>query len=185
MASINRNQVNSVVSGVEDPWLGYGLIRIRHRTVTQVNSPVHTGWARDVQVPKVRKIVEVDREAKDFVRKIIAEHRDTFDEDNVRDFVDIYLKTEKRENESGALTDINMLEVIDDLFLAGTETTSTTLRWGFLFLVLNPDIQAKCRQEILQVVGQVRTTGMKDRGKLPFTEAAILEIHRLGSISEC
>ena len=36
-----------------------------------------------------------------------------------------------------------------------------------------------------QVVGQDRTTGMKDRGKLPFTEAAILEIHRLGSIGEC
>ena len=46
----------------------------------------------------------MDREAKDFVRKIIAEHRDTFDDDNVRDFIDIYLKTEKHENKSGALT---------------------------------------------------------------------------------
>ena len=47
--------------------------------------------------------------------------------------------------------DANMFEVIDDLFLAGTETTSTTLRWGLLYLILNPEVQAKCRLEILQV----------------------------------
>ncbi|KAI0225802.1 hypothetical protein LSAT2_023434 [Lamellibrachia satsuma] len=34
-ASINRNQVNSVVIGVVDRWLGYGPVRIRHRTVAQ------------------------------------------------------------------------------------------------------------------------------------------------------
>ena len=34
--------------GVADRWLGYGPIRIRHRSVAQVNSPVHAGWARDV-----------------------------------------------------------------------------------------------------------------------------------------
>ena len=46
----------------------------------------------------------MDRQIKDFVRKIITEHRETFDEDNVRDFIDIYLKAEKRGEESGALT---------------------------------------------------------------------------------
>ena len=47
--------------------------------------------------------------------------------------------------------DANMFEVIDDLFLAGTETTSTTLRWGILYLILHPEIQTKCRLEISQV----------------------------------
>ncbi|MRA75981.1 cytochrome P450, partial [Bacillus thuringiensis] len=46
----------------------------------------------------------------------------------------------------------------------------------------NPDVQAKCRQEISQVVGQDRLPGMKDKGTLPYTEAAILEIQRLESI---
>jgi len=36
----------------------------------------------------------------------------------------------------------------------------------------------------MQVVGQDRPPGMKDKGKLPFTEAAMLEIHRLGSIGQ-
>ena len=42
--------MNSVVIGVADRWLGYGPIRIRHRTVAQVNSPGHAGWAHDVLV---------------------------------------------------------------------------------------------------------------------------------------
>ena len=44
--------MNSVVICVADRWLGYGPtgIRIRHRTVAQVNHPVHAGWACDVQV---------------------------------------------------------------------------------------------------------------------------------------
>ena len=36
----------------------------------------------------------------------------------------------------------------------------------------------------MQVVGQDRPPGMKDKGNLPFTEATILEIQRLGSIGE-
>jgi len=47
--------------------------------------------------------------------------------------------------------DANMFEVIDDLFLAGTETTGTTLYWGLLYLILHPEIQAKCRLEMSQV----------------------------------
>ena len=36
----------------------------------------------------------------------------------------------------------------------------------------------------MQVVGKDRPPGMKDKGNLPFTEATILEIQRLGSIGE-
>ena len=41
---------------------------------------------------------------KAFIRKRIAEHRETFNEDNVRDFVDVYLNVEKSGDETGALT---------------------------------------------------------------------------------
>ena len=54
--------------------------------------------------PAFRKYVALDRETKDFVRTVIAEHRDTFDKDNIRDFIDIYLAAEKSGEETGALT---------------------------------------------------------------------------------
>jgi hypothetical protein len=35
-----------------------------------------------------------------------------------------------------------------DLFAAGSETTSTTLRWALLFLVLNPKVQVSSSEAI-------------------------------------
>ena len=44
------------------------------------------------------------RETKAFIGKIIAQHNETYDEDNMRDFIDLYLKTEKSGETSGAMT---------------------------------------------------------------------------------
>jgi cytochrome P450 len=38
-----------------------------------------------------------------------------------------------------------------DLFLAGMETTSTSLMWTFLYLVHHPDIQEKVHKELDEV----------------------------------
>ncbi|KFO84109.1 Cytochrome P450 2J6, partial [Buceros rhinoceros silvestris] len=35
----------------------------------------------------------------------------------------------------------NLIQTIFDLFLAGTETTSTTFRWALLYMVIYPDVQ--------------------------------------------
>jgi cytochrome P450 len=39
-----------------------------------------------------------------------------------------------------------------DLFLAGMETTSTSLIWTFLFLLHHPEVQAKLHQELDKVL---------------------------------
>ena len=48
-------------------------------------------------------------------------------------------------------TDKDLVGCLVDLFAAGTETTSTTLSWALLYLIHNPDIQERCRQEIITV----------------------------------
>jgi len=55
----------------------------------------------------MREVIRYNNEAKAFVAKCIAEHRDTFDEDNLRDFIDIYLKMEKDEHKNEAFTGKN------------------------------------------------------------------------------
>ena len=42
--------------------------------------------------------------------------------------------------------------IILDLFGAGTETTSTSLRWFILYMMHEPEIQEKCYQEIEKVI---------------------------------
>lgn len=69
-----------------------------------------------------------------------------------------------------------------DLFLAGTDTTSTTIRWGLIFLIQNPDVQERCHEEIVRVLGYDRLPSMDDRDKLPYTYATVHEIQRYANI---
>ena len=44
-----------------------------------------------------------------------------------------------------------MRRVILDLFLAGTETSSTTMDWLLLYMVAFPEVQKRCQQDIDKV----------------------------------
>ncbi|EPB77230.1 unspecific monooxygenase [Ancylostoma ceylanicum] len=76
----------------------------------------------------------------------------------------------------------NLINVCMDFFFAGMETTSTTLRWGTLFLAKHEDVQDKMRAEILSVLGTDKKPTMSIRNKLPYTCAAIQEIQRCANI---
>ena len=41
------------------------------------------------------------------------------------------------------------------LYVAGTETTATALRWGLLFMCLHPEIQKKVQREIDEELGTI------------------------------
>ena len=72
-------------------------------------------------------------------------HKKTFDSNDIRDLIDSYVReTKSRENDDETtFTDENTERVLFELFLAGSETTSTTLYWAFLYMILKPDIQTK------------------------------------------
>ena len=46
-----------------------------------------------------------------------------------------------------------LLNNLIDLFLAGMETTASSLMWTFLYLLHHPDIQRKIHQELDEVIG--------------------------------
>ena len=74
-----------------------------------------------------------------------------------------------------------IFQSIMDLFFAGTESTSTTLMWLFLFLVRDVNMQERCRTEIHDVTGGSRRVTLKDRSQLPYVEAVISETLRIAS----
>uniref|UniRef100_A0A2K5JNE7 Cytochrome P450 n=1 Tax=Colobus angolensis palliatus TaxID=336983 RepID=A0A2K5JNE7_COLAP len=79
----------------------------------------------------------------------------------------------------------NLRMVVADLFSAGMVTTSTTLAWGLLLMILHPDVQrepSRVQQEIDDVIGQVRRPEMADQACMPYTTAVIHEVQRFGDI---
>lgn len=70
-------------------------------------------------------------------------------------------------------SDRQFLNVALDLWVAGMETTITTLKWAFLYLLHNPEVQEKIHKELDEVIGEDREITMTDKPNLPYITATI------------
>ncbi|XP_069336176.1 cytochrome P450 2J2 [Eulemur rufifrons] len=119
-----------------------------------------------------------------FVSRIIEKHKRDWNPDETRDFIDAYLKEMAKNagNATSSFHEENLIWSTLDLFFAGTETTSTTLRWGLLYLAFYPEIQEKVHAEIDRVIGQGQQPSLAARESMPYTNAVIHEVQRMGNI---
>lgn len=119
----------------------------------------------------------------DFISEEVKNHKKDIDHNNPRDYIDTFItEIENHKDSDLGFTESNLALCSMDLFLAGTETTSTTLLWALVFLIKHPDIQVKVHAEIDKVIGQTRQPAMADRPNMPYTDAVIHEIQRFGNI---
>nr|XP_013014543.2 cytochrome P450 2B4-like [Cavia porcellus] len=124
------------------------------------------------------------QEINSFIGRSVEKHRETLDPSNPRDFIDTFLLRMDKEK-SNSHTEFhhkNLILTSLSLFFAGTETTSTTLRYGFLFLLKYPHVTERVQKEIEQVIGSHRQPALDDRSKMPYTEAVICEIQRFADL---
>jgi len=88
------------------------------------------------------------------------------------------------EDNTTLLSDDYIINTINDMFAAGYETTSTTLRWTIAYLVHHPQWQTEIQNQLDEVVGRDRMPGLDDRPHLPLVQATIMEALRLGNVAE-
>ncbi len=127
----------------------------------------------------------ITRKMMELFSKVVTDHEHSFQEDNLRDFTDHYLQemrvvSANSEGSSFKGKDgrTNLVNCLVDFFIAGSETTSTTLNWAMLYLIMHPDVQSKVREELDEVTGRGRLPTLADRDATPYTEAFIHELQR-------
>jgi len=127
----------------------------------------------------------------DWFAKEYEAHLKTYDENNLRDYIDCYIqerqRAEREEDKDssfyGEKGHWSFVNTMLDLFVAGAETTSSTLQWALAYLVHHPDVQSRAQQELDEIVGRARLPTLEDRDKLPYMESLIAEIQRCGNVA--
>uniref|UniRef100_A0A8C0Z8R5 Cytochrome P450 2G1-like n=1 Tax=Cyanistes caeruleus TaxID=156563 RepID=A0A8C0Z8R5_CYACU len=124
-----------------------------------------------------RRIPQLLGTMRSFVAQRVQDNARTLDPHSPRDFIDMN-KVGEKDNPKSEFTMENLELTTLNLFFAGTETMSSTLRFGLLFLMRHPQVEEKIFKEISQVVGFGRAPALADRSLMPFTDATIHEIQR-------
>jgi len=136
-----------------------------------------------------KSFVNIHQQVWKFLKAELDGHKETFILNQPRDLMDVYLQMlhseDKKESYSGTYTiymvtlyiptliivcvsifaESQLLAICMDMFMAGSETTSKSLGFGFLYLLLNPEVQKKAQEEIDRVVGRDRLPTLNDRPK--------------------
>ncbi|XP_056419954.1 cytochrome P450 2K6-like [Hyla sarda] len=130
-----------------------------------------------------RKVAKNYKEMGDFMMATFVEQRGELDVNNQRSFIDAFLAKQQEGKSESELYfhNKNLCILMMDLFAAGMETTSTTLRWGLLLMIKYPEVQKKVQNEIENVIGTAQPQ-TEHRKQMPYTDAVIHEIQRFGDI---
>lgn len=132
----------------------------------------------------VAKLKSAYNKLKVILKEVVEEHVAVLDPENPRDYIDYYLieMEAQKNNPETTMNDLDLQVSLADLFVAGSETTSSTLRWSIFYLAKYPEIQAKVHKELDTVVGKDICPSLKHKESLPYLDAVSLEVQRVVSL---
>lgn len=143
-------------------------------------------WFAMIRTGPGQRIVDNYKAMKKLWSKQIQLHlKNRGEREENEDIIDAYLEQLQKHLKNGTESNYklqNLLWLVRDLYLAGTETTATSLRWAFLYLATHPEEQQKCHEELDKMIEVGCLPRYEDRTKLPYINAFITETLRLGDI---
>jgi len=144
-------------------------------------------WTR-IFLPSLKNFEKFRDRNREFYKETVDEHKRTYQDGTVRDFIDAYLAemyAQKGNPQSmfyGDKAERQLHVTLGDLHFAGSDTTSTTLTWSVLYLSKFKHVQEKMQKEISAVTGDSRQVSITDRPNMPYTLAVMDEVFRMSSI---
>lgn len=128
-------------------------------------------------------ITNLNNQFKNFFQKTIREHYDSYSADKVKDDL-IYAYINEMENQKSnpdsTFTEIQLIMIILDIFIAGSQTTSITIDLALMITAMRPDIQEKVHNEIDKYLKDPSNGERSSYSKLNlnYIKAVIYEVER-------
>ncbi|TKY55276.1 steroid 17alpha-monooxygenase or 17alpha-hydroxyprogesterone aldolase [Spatholobus suberectus] len=139
------------------------------------------GWV-DVLTGKIQKYKATAGAMDALFNQAIAEHltvKREGEHSERKDFVDILLQLQEDSLLSFELTKNDVKALITDMFVGGTDTTSSALEWAISELVRNPIIMKKVQEEVRTVVGHKLNVEENDINQMHYLKCVVKETLRL------
>ncbi|PAA86266.1 hypothetical protein BOX15_Mlig000805g3, partial [Macrostomum lignano] len=205
VANVIGGLVFSERSGYEDPDFKATIDHVTN--VTQVGSPAQfltifypflcQPWIVKLLPGLNRSVISRDwlsEACQARVNRIRQKFNEEFGEDIVDNasaaepvnFVEAYLREQRRrlaagESTLGSFDDEQLVQTVLDLYIAGSDTTTSTLGWLLLYSALHPDEQRQCQAELATELSEAPVR-LDDRRRLHRVLAFIDEGMRMSSI---
>nr|XP_039262267.1 cytochrome P450 2C30-like [Styela clava] len=114
----------------------------------------------------------------EYFEKKINEHESSYDENEMRDYIDIFLQEMKKDEHDPSFNKRQLLVALHNMLDAGSQTLSCTLTWCMIALIKYPKYYKILRDEVDAVVGSGRKVSLSDRKNMPQTLAFYHELMR-------
>ena len=126
----------------------------------------------------------------EFLNELIDQHAENYNFGQDNNIVDAYLNEMHYQAAHNQKENINkplryttfsfdhLNSIVQDLFVAGTETIANTLNWAIFYATFFPELQEKCFKEIEKNIGKERTPSQNDRRNMHYIEAFMNETIR-------
>jgi cytochrome P450 len=102
------------------------------------------------------------------MRKLFLRHQYKLKKDGIKD---------------DKFSDNQLVAMATGLWVAGQETTSSTLAWLILYMMEYQDIQKKAHDELDKHIGSDRLVTLDDKTNLNYINAIVAEILRFSNLS--
>ncbi|OVA07650.1 Cytochrome P450 [Macleaya cordata] len=96
-----------------------------------------------------------------------------------KDFLQFLLELMEQQDAKIPISMTQLKALFMDIFVAGTDTTSTTLEWTMTETMHNPEIMRKVQEELDEVVGMDNMVEESNLSKLHYLDAVVKETFRL------
>lgn len=138
------------------------------------------------QTSSLREIIRANADVRKHVEGAIAEHERTLgkEEEDPRDFIDAVIIERRRRPNDPALSTSQIQSTVIDIFAGGTDTTMAALNWVFAWLLHYPDVKAKLKKEINEVIGFSGSPTVASMSRCNYVLAFIDEMLRCSSIAD-